>query len=154
MEHYAHKASRSKNKGGLDNLLFVVASAEAVPEELDGLISDITILFPWGSLLKAVASADGQFLESLKRITTKNATLRILFSLEPNIEQKIMASLGIKSLSSESLNDLKAAYAQHGFRMSWRMVSQCELKSFPSTWAKRLAFGRPRPVVEILCRVD
>ena len=53
------------------------------------------------------------------------------------------------SSASESLDLLKAAYVRAGFKIKWRMISQDELKSFPSAWAKRLAYGRPRPCVEL-----
>lgn len=149
MLHYVRKASGPAKKGGLSNLLFVVANADSLPKEIDGLVSDITIWFPWGSLLKAVITADEQFLFGLKRIVTKDASVKILFSIEPSVEQKVMESLGISTINKESLDVLKSAYARCGFRMNWRLVPQKELRSFPSTWAKRLAYGRPRLVVEL-----
>jgi predicted RNA methylase len=33
------------------NVLFIIANAQALPVELNGLVSHITINFPWGSLL-------------------------------------------------------------------------------------------------------
>lgn len=152
MHYYAQKAAKPAKKGGLSNLLFVVASADALPDALDGLISDFTIWFPWGSLLKAAVTADEQFLAGLKRLASKDARLHVLFSLEPEIEKKILDELSINSLNAESLDKLKAAYARHGIRINWRMVPQADLKTFPSTWAKKLAYGRPRPVVELVGR--
>jgi hypothetical protein len=149
MGSFAQKATKSKNKGGLENILYVVAAAEALPQELNGLISEVTILFPWGSLLKAVASADERFLENLRQVMVKNASLRIVFSLEDKIEKKVMENLGLSSISKESLDKLCLAYARLGFAMKWRFIAQDELKSFESTWAKRLAYGRPRPCVEL-----
>jgi hypothetical protein len=153
MQRYAAKASGSAKKGGVLNLLFVIANADSLPNELDGLVSDITIWFPWGSLLRAAVTADEKFLFGLKRIATKDASLRILFSLENDIEKRLMERLGIKSLNNESLNILKAAYARSGLHINWREIAQKELKSFPSTWAKRLAYGRPRVVVELTGKV-
>src|SRR5690349_20827190 len=40
------------------NLLFVIASAQDLPCELEGLISHVTINFPWGSLLESLLSGD------------------------------------------------------------------------------------------------
>lgn len=154
MGGFAQKASKSIIKGGLKNILYVVAAAEALPKELNGLISEVTILFPWGSLLKAVASGHEHFLQNLKRVMVKNATVRIVFSLEDKIEKKVMADLGLSSLNKESLDRLCLAYARLGFAMKWRFIAQDELKSFESTWAKRLAYGRPRRYVELVGKIN
>lgn len=153
MAFFAQKAAQAERSGGLKNLLYVVANAEDLPKELEGLIAEVTILFPWGSLLKAVARGDERFLDGLTKVMTNKATLRIVFSLEENIEKKVLNSLGLSSLCKESLDQLCAAYSRAGFSMKWRYIAQDELKSFPSTWAKRLAYGRPRPVVELMGKV-
>ncbi len=153
MQGFAQKATKSAAKGGASNLLYVVANAEALPEELNGLISKVTILFPWGSLLKAVATADENFLAGLKRMLAKKAAIKIVLSLEDTVEKKVLESIGFPSLSKQSLDKLQATYARAGFTTKWRMISQDELKHFPSTWAKRLAYGRPRPCIEIIGRI-
>src|SRR5437773_1926080 len=42
---------REHSQAKLQNMLFIVASARDLPKELNGLVSHITINFPWGSLL-------------------------------------------------------------------------------------------------------
>jgi tRNA G46 methylase TrmB len=49
-----HEHSRAK----LPNMLFVIASAQNLPRELNGLVSHITINFPWGSLLESLLIGD------------------------------------------------------------------------------------------------
>lgn len=150
MAFYAQKAAQSERKGGLKNLLYVVAQAEALPSELKGLASDVTILFPWGSLLKAAARGDEGFLAGLAQVMADKSSLRVVFSLEETIEKKVLDSLGLPALNKEALDSLCVAYARAGFSMKWRYIAQDELKKFPSRWAKRLAYGRPRPVVELV----
>src|SRR5258706_5718256 len=54
------RAARPTCKGGLPNALFVVAAAERPPDELCAVAAEVTILFPWGSLLRvALALGDG-----------------------------------------------------------------------------------------------
>lgn len=154
MVGFAQKAAQPERKGGLSNLLYVVAQAQNLPCELEGLVNEVTVLFPWGSLLKAVARGDEEFLAGLAQVMTHRASLRVVFSLEDSIEKKVMDSLGLASINKESLDALCAAYARVGFTMKWRYISQDELKKFPSRWAKRLAYGRPRPVVELLGRIN
>ena len=52
------ESSRRASRGGPPNALFVVAAAERVPEELHGVADELTILFPWGSLLRGVLALD------------------------------------------------------------------------------------------------
>ncbi len=47
---------REHSRAKLPNMLFVIASAQSLPCELNGLISHITINFPWGSLLESLLS--------------------------------------------------------------------------------------------------
>ena len=42
----------------LPNMLFVIASAQNLPMELNGLVSHLTINFPWGSLLQSLLDDD------------------------------------------------------------------------------------------------
>src|SRR6185369_1989880 len=49
-----HEYSRAK----LPNMLFVIASAQDLPCELSGLISNIMVNFPWGSLLESLLAGD------------------------------------------------------------------------------------------------
>ena len=52
------RAARSPVKGGVPNVLFAVAAAERPPAELCGRVDEVSILFPWGSLLRGVLALD------------------------------------------------------------------------------------------------
>jgi Methyltransferase domain len=58
MAEASWRAARRSERGGLPNAVFVVAAAEALPPELDGVADLVTIQFPWGSLLKGLLDAD------------------------------------------------------------------------------------------------
>ena len=131
-----HEHSRAK----LPNLLYVIASAQALPRELHGLASHITINFPWGSLPESLLSGDDRLLHGLESVTGSSAVLDVClnggalagqgWSLEDGAERifENLASAGWDLRKPEIL-DARALHA------------------FPSTWAKRLAFGRdPRAI--------
>ena len=59
-----HEHSRAK----LPNMLFIIANAQHLPCELNGLISHITINFPWGSLLEGLLIGDSSLLCGLESI--------------------------------------------------------------------------------------
>ena len=40
--------------GPLPNLLLVIAAVESLPAELTALADEVTVYFPWGSLLEAI----------------------------------------------------------------------------------------------------
>ena len=54
----------------LPNALFIIASAQSLPKELNGLISHITINFPWGSLLESLLAGDSKLMNSLACISS------------------------------------------------------------------------------------
>jgi len=72
----ANRARREK----LTNALFVVASIEAMPAELDGVAEHITVLFPWASLLDGVTRPNAETLAALARIARPDATLEVLIN--------------------------------------------------------------------------
>lgn len=100
-----------------------------------------------------VLSGQEQFLDGIRAVSRDNAMLRVLFSLEPTIEKKVFEQCNIAKLDSSALDALKHNYARAGIELSWRMVSQELLKTFNSSWAKRLAYGRARPCVELTGRI-
>ena len=124
----------------LPNALFVIASAQALPHELDGLISHVNINFPWGSLLESLLSDDTALITRLLSVTRRCASLDIFL----NAEALVTAGYTFESGADQILGALNAA----GWKLkSCSLLDTNSLRSFPSTWAKRLAFGRnPRAV--------
>jgi 16S rRNA (adenine(1408)-N(1))-methyltransferase len=117
------------------NTLFVIANAQALPEALNGLASHISINFPWGSLLAGLLNADEGLLHGLVRISQPKARLEVRLNGGALAEQGWQLEDG-----AARIHEVLAAC---GFRMSTASaLSSSELKTFPTTWAKRIAFGR------------
>jgi ubiquinone/menaquinone biosynthesis C-methylase UbiE len=83
LEKLSMKATRKPAKGGLRNAMFVQAAAEDLPEELNGVASEIFVNFPWGSLLRAVAIGDPDVLGSLRSILHPGGSLTITIGIDP-----------------------------------------------------------------------
>ncbi len=131
-----HEYSRAK----LPNLLYVIASAQSLPYELYGLISRISINFPWGSLLESLLDGDDRLLRGLESVARSSATLDIRLNGGALVEQGWSLEDGteriFENLTSAGWNLRKP-----------EMLDSRALRTFPSAWAKRLAFGRdPRAV--------
>ena len=126
-----HKHSRAK----LSNLLFVIASAQDLPHELNGLVSHITINFPWGSLLESLLTDDSRLMHGLEIISSSAASVDI------RLNGGALAKVGwtLESGAERIHNNL----LQAGWQINAPVTMNADaLRSFPSTWAKRLAFGR------------
>ena len=68
---------RANSSRKLPNALFVIASAQFLPIELNGLISYITINFPWGSLLESLLTGDARLMNSLEYISSSIASVDV-----------------------------------------------------------------------------
>ncbi len=126
-----HEYSRAK----LQNMLFVIASAQGLPGELSGLISHITIHFPWGSLLGSLLTCDASLLNGLSSIARGNARIDVFLNGGAMAEHGVDLECGARSVY------------QNLWDAGWQMnapapMNICALQKHPTTWARRLAHGR------------
>lgn len=130
----------------LPNMLFVIANVEALPLELNGFGSQITINFPWGSLLEGLLNNDAYLLNELASIARPNAQLDIHL----NGEALRTAGWTLEAGAEQVQNNLNAS----GWRMKSRSCLEAQaLRSIPTTWAKRLAFGRDPHAIRLNLRM-
>ena len=131
-----HEYSRAK----LPNLLYIIASAQDLPQELNGLISNITINFPWGSLLESLLIGDSKLMSGLASISRSVTTVEIRLNGGALTEVGWDLEAGAEKIYTNLL--------QAGWQVNIpTLMNTNALRSFPSTWAKRLAFGRdPRAI--------
>jgi len=126
-----HEYSRAK----LPNALFVIANAQELPSELNGLISHITINFPWGSLLESLLTGDCMLMHRLELISRSTTSIDVRLNGGALAEQGWTLEAGAEQI----YNNLISA----GWHIKTPVMMHADvLRKFPSTWAKRLAFGR------------
>jgi len=131
---------RVNSRKDAPNALFVIAGAQSLPDELNGLASHISINFPWGSLLGSLLNNDPCLVEALSAITRPCARME----LHLNADALAKAGWRLDSGADQIENVLNAA--------GWKTKSHVHLEArdlhtVPTTWAKRLAFGRdPRAI--------
>jgi hypothetical protein len=117
------------------NALFLIANALDLPEELSGLAARLTIHFPWGSLLDGLLCADPGLMRGLSAIACPGARLDVLLNAGALAEAGLDLERGVRMVQDA----LDAA----GLRVTHaRRLGAAHLKDYPSTWARRLAFGR------------
>ncbi len=117
------------------NALFLIANACTLPMELAGLASAITINFPWGTLLAGLLEDGSPLLASLARLARPGATLEI------RLNGGALAEAGYPLEAGGERVRRLARLA--GFSVAApQPLTADDLRAYPTTWAKRLAFGR------------
>ena len=124
----------------LPNMLYVIANAQELPCELNGLISHITINFPWGSLLESLLAGDSKLMCGFANISRVDTTIDI--RLNGGALSEVGTDLETGSAQIENVT------RESGWQVMCPVVMQkSDLQKYPTTWAKRLAFGRdPRAI--------
>ena len=123
------------SRAGLPNMLFMIGDAQALPHELGGLIAQVSINFPWGSLLDGLLRADPALMDSLRRISHSVA------SVDVRLNSGALAEMG-KTLEAGA-GQIRDNLSRSGWLVSApNMMPASALRTFPSTWARRLAVGR------------
>ena len=138
-------------RGGLPNALLGRLALDAAPGELAGLADFLTVLLPWGSLLRAVAAPDVAALRALRALCKPSAQVRVLFGYGLHTDGAAMRELALPPLDAVATNlELETAYRVAGFDLAARDVDLDEVRALPTTWAKRLAYsGHERRFVEL-----
>ncbi|MCA1665806.1 MAG: class I SAM-dependent methyltransferase [Thermomicrobia bacterium] len=126
---------RSLSRDAPPNALFVIANALALPRELCGLATRITINFPWGSLLVALLERDPALRDGLVMLARPGATLEI------RLNQGALAEAG-GTLAARAMQ-IQEVLRIWGFdNRESAMLDTDALRRCPTTWARRLAYGR------------
>ncbi len=151
MEDIAVKLTKKPEKGGLPNVLLVVASAEKMPPELYETADKVTVLFPWGALLEGVIKPLEEFLAAFYSAAKPGAEFEFITTYSDSYEEATIGSRRLPELTSEYLKgEYTAALKKH--RLEITDITEYDnefVKGFDSKWAKRLAFGRKRKFFDI-----
>ncbi len=140
MADASRRASRgSRNATNGSNVLFVVAAAESIPDELAGVARELTVNFPWGSLLRGVLGLPD----------ASAATAGIASLLDPAGRAAILVSIAprdgiaeLDRLDEAALDRLERAHAANGLRLVCaRPATREEILASRSSWGRRLGAG-------------
>jgi 16S rRNA (adenine(1408)-N(1))-methyltransferase len=124
----------------LENAAFLVEGVERLPCELARLADEVTVHFPWGSLLRGLVDGSSAVLGPIAGMMKVGAELRVLLSA---IDRD-----GYEELTPVAIASRCGTYADHGLRLvdaEW--ASSPIVAESRSAWAKRLGVGRARRAV-------
>lgn len=144
----SRRAARPGQRGGISNALFVVAAAERPPAELLAIADELTINFPWGSLLRGTLAVDDAVARGIAALLKPGASLTALVSVTAR------DGLGLGAIDEHREASLLAGrWANHGLQLvSICPATEAEVAATLSTWARRLGVGRTRPAWRIVLR--
>lgn len=154
LEKVSEKIHRKPERGGLPNVLFVQAPVEELPPELNQVVDEIHIHFPWGSLLRSVAMGDKEVLGGLRRIAVPGAWLEIIMGIDESRDAAEVARLELPPLTVEYVRStLMPRYEMAGFKVEESGISSdAEWPHIETTWAKRLRDNRQRQLLFIIAK--
>jgi 16S rRNA (adenine(1408)-N(1))-methyltransferase len=141
MAEASRRAARRAARGGLPNALFVVAAAEALPEELAGAAGLVTVNLPWGSLLRGALALDRRAAAGIARLVTPGGRVEML--LAPAARDRLAADIDPEHRLVDGLAaDWKAAGLE---LVVARPATDAEIAGAHSTWARRLHLRAHEP---------
>jgi len=154
LEKISMRATRKIKKGGLPNAMFVQAAVEDLPDEFNGVADEIHIHFPWGSLLRAVATGDDPVLSSLCRISAPGCYLEIIIGIDARRDETELARLGLPGLSIEYLrSELIPKYRSAGFEVEDHGErAPADWQRLETSWARKLQGNKDRTVFFLIFR--
>jgi 16S rRNA (adenine(1408)-N(1))-methyltransferase len=140
----ASKARRSVKKGGLENLLFIVAGVENLPDELSGLAAELTVNFPWGSLLRGILEGSGPVLGGVARLARPGGHVEMLLNDSLYRDDPLLKRLDLPKLDAAHIESVMlSAFADHGLTQVNATLVPNRYLPHRTSWGQRLADSHP-----------
>ena len=131
----SRRAAASVKRGGLPNALFLAESAECLPGVLAGRADLVTVVLPWGSLLRGIRGADTTIVAGLSGLLSPSGELVLFLS---GIDRAQVVEL------ANRLAGLEPVQVREG--------TESDVTELSSGWAKRLGIPGSRPAWVIRLR--
>jgi len=129
-------AARRAVRERLPNLLLLREPLESLA--LESFADELTIHFPWGSLLRGALAEERGVFEAICRLPRPGGLLTLAFS--------VIARDGRAPLSTSDIARVIREYRWSGFTLvEDRAVGRSDVAAARSSWGKRLDVGGRRP---------
>lgn len=105
---------------------------------LSSVADEVTVHFPWGSLLRGALAEDGSVFGALCRLPRAGGVLTLLLS--------VTARDGRMPLTDRDIARIVRAYRLAGYALvADRAIARADVEAARSTWGKRLGVAAARP---------
>ena len=120
--------------------MFIQTSLETLTAEFDSIADAITVNYPWGSLLRAVALPEASLLAKLAAITKCGGRVEIHINIHPFRNRVYAARLGLSdALLMADRKAFVAAYALAGLVITDMLDVSANPRE--THWGKQLMHG-------------
>jgi len=143
---YLQDGARTALRQRMANALFVVAAIEDAPAELASRADEITINFPWGSLLRGLVRAELRVTCGIAALAKPGARIHALLSIEDRDASSGLTAAEIAANPRRSYDFAVAGLALERVDVATPGV----IAASGSSWAKRL--GQQRVVYALELR--
>lgn len=157
MADASRRAAASVKKGGLPNVLFFAEAAERLPGALAGRADLVTVVLPWGSLLRGILAAETTIVAGLSHLMSPTGEL-VLFLSEIDRAQinalvdrlDLLEPVEVREATESDVIELSSGWARRlgipGSRPAWVIrLRRGQVVNRPRVpWCKRPA-GAPVP---------
>jgi len=153
MREVSAKASRKSARGGLRNCMFIEAAVESLPVELTGIADQLTVNYPWGSLLAAFLLPNTAILQGIVRLAKPGATLNVLLNYSVFEDKSYMERLNLPHFDETDLTArVRPLLREIGIEITSNSV-YCGQPPQWTSWGKRLVAGSSRKTMAIQASV-
>lgn len=143
---------REINRKRLKNAQLIQSSIENYNPEFLEYFDEISIILPWGNLLKYCVTVDQNFFVKISKWLKKEGQIKIIFGFNEELEEKQTKKLNLKNLNDKEIEFLKENYSKlpNLNLILFENVFYLDLETVESTWAKKLKFGADRSYFKII----
>lgn len=143
MAEVARRSRRKPARGGVGNLLLVVATAEAPPDELRGRAAEVYCVLPWGRLLAGIVTGDAEVLGGLRAVARSGAPVHVYLNAGVWDRRTPLDVQDLPELTPDYVEGtLVPAYAACGLTVTEHAdAPPAEVNALRSKWARRLTHG-------------
>ncbi|WP_375481988.1 methyltransferase domain-containing protein [uncultured Jatrophihabitans sp.] len=142
MRRTAARAAQKPARGGTPNAIFVWASAERLPPELDG-VDELHVLMPWGSLLRALTLTERSVLLGVGERCRAGATFLVTLNLHAWRPPVPEVGPAPEPTPETAVTELAPQYASAGWQLTdAHYADDAELAALGTSWTKRLGSTR------------
>ena len=151
MAESIRRAASKPARGGVPNARFVVSDALRPPAELSGRASLVTVNYPWGSLLRAVAAPEPDGLAAVVGLLRPGGRLVALLNASAAEDSAYAERRELPPLDTAHVEGrLVPGWVAAGLaEVEWRALAPGEDPPHRTTWGQRLVRGSGRETVVV-----
>jgi 16S rRNA (adenine(1408)-N(1))-methyltransferase len=155
MRPTAQRAAAKPARGGTPNAMFVWGAVEQWPAGLDG-VTELHVLMPWGSLLRALVRPEEDVLRLVGRHCRPGAAFLVTLNLHAWRPPVPEVGDAPEPTPQSALDGLAPAYARAGWTLTDAEYLDADgIAALGTSWTKRLGSSRDAlAVLALRGRID